>query len=58
MTEVDVIHLVRLEYVGFSEGFLGTDTTVRCSSMLFNAVSGSLFSVFLYWQMLMAGAAQ
>ena len=26
--------------------------------MLFNAVRYSLFSVFLYWQMLMAGAAQ
>jgi len=58
MTEVDVIHLVRLEYVGFGERFLGTDTTVRCSSILFNDVNYSLFSVFLYWQMLMAGATQ
>ena len=34
MTELDVMVSSRLDYVGIGERFLGTDTTVRCSSML------------------------
>jgi hypothetical protein len=49
----------QLSYVGFSEEFLGIfSCTFSTVLLLFSTVRCSLFSVFLYLQMLMAGAAQ
>ena len=49
----------QLDYVDFGEEFLGTVLLLFSTvPLLFSTVRCVLFSVFLYWQMLMAGAAQ
>jgi hypothetical protein len=54
---IELYQIGQLNYVDFGEEFLGT---VSCSFstvlLLFSTVRCSLFSVFFYWQMLMAGA--
>ena len=56
---IELYQIGQWNYVDFGEGFLGTVLLLFSTVLLvFGADRYMLISVFLYWQMLMAGAAQ
>ena len=56
---IELYQIGQWNYVDFGEGFLGTVLLLFSTVLLvFGTVRYMLISVFLYWQMLMAGAAR